>query len=338
MPAFGLDIGSSSIKLIELTGNKKQPKLTAFGLAVNPVGNVDTDNEQELVQIAQAIKKLTTDAGVKQRRVVVGLPESKVYTRVVEMPTLSESELASAINWEAEQYIPIPIAEVQLDYRILSQPQAIGSNKMRVFLVAAPVAVVNRMVKILELANLELEALETEMLGVARAMTQQQNNAQLLVHLGARTTDIGIVQGETVVFTRSISTGGMALTRALAADLGLEVASAEQYKRTYGLDKNQLQGKVRTSLLGVFSSLVSEFKKAQHFYASTYSGGIRRLILSGGGAYLPEVTSTLASELGVEVVIGDPFAALNLTPQQRQRLGGIGAVFTVAVGMALREM
>lgn len=209
---------------------------------------------------------------------------------------------------------------------------------MRVFLVAAPLAIVNRIVKILELSGLEPEALETEMLGAARALAPRQGTAQLLVHLGARTTDIGIVQGETVIFTRSISTGGMALTRVLASDLGLEMTQAEQYKRTYGLDKKQLQGKMQAALLGVFSSLMSEFKKAQHFYSSTYSGAISRLVLSGGGAYLPEVTTTLASELGVEVVIADPFSNLTLAPPQRQRLGGIAAVFTVAVGMALREI
>lgn len=336
MPAFGLDIGSSSIKLIELSGSKKLPKLEAFGLAVNPVGTVETDNEQEMIQIAQAVKKLTQDAAVKQRKVVVGLSEAKVYTRVVEMPLLSDAELASAINWEAEQYIPIPISDVQLDYRIMSRPQS-PTEKMKVFLVAAPVTTVNTLTRLLDMAGLEPVALETEMLGVARALVMLQSPAQLLVHLGARGTDIGIVREGMVLFTRSVSTGGAALTRVLTTELGLEVTQAEQYKRSYGLEPKQLQGKVRLSLMNVFASIASELKKAQHFYVSNYSGTITRVVLTGGGAYLPEITVELAKELGVEVIVGDPFLNLNLTPKQRQRIGGIAAVFSVAVGLALRE-
>src|SRR3990167_6973749 len=118
MPAFGLDVGSSAIKLIALGGKPNKAKLGQFGLAVNPVGNIDTENESERVKIAQAIKKLVSDVQLKTKQVVVALPESKVFTRLVEMPALSDAELASAISWEAEQYIPIPMSDVQLDYKV----------------------------------------------------------------------------------------------------------------------------------------------------------------------------------------------------------------------------
>lgn len=338
MSALGLDIGSSSIKLIALSGNIKVPRLDAFGLAVNPVGNVETENDAERVQIAQAVKKLVADAGVKEKKVVAALPEAKVFTRVVEMPVLSESELASAVNWEAEQYIPIPISEVQLDYRILSKPE--GRNpqgKMQVFLVAAPTTSVEKMVKLLDLAGLEAEALETEILGVTRALIREENLPPILiVHMGAGTTDLSLIEKGVIVFTRSIPTGGNALSRALANELGLEPLQAEQYKRTYGLDGNQLQGKVRKALLAVFQSILGEIRKAMYFYTTNRRGKIGRVVLSGGGSYLPEFTGELARELGVEVVVANPFAGIAMDPRQQKRIGGVGAVFSVAIGLAMR--
>ena len=339
MPAFGLDVGSSSIKLIELAGDKKKPKLNAFGLAVNPVGNLDTENEAEKVQIAQAIKKLVADSGVKEKKAVVALPETKVFTRVIDIPVLSDSELASAINWEAEQYIPVPISEVQLDYRVLSRPQGGGVGaKMRVFLVAAPLNVVNKLVRLLELAGIEIVALETEVLGLARSLVTAGSATVMIIELGLGSTDLCILEGEMILFTRSLSTGGNALSRVLATDLGLKPSQAEQYKRAYGLDGSQLQGKVRKSLAPVFTSIVGEVRKAIHFYSSSRKGKIGRVVLAGGGAYLPEITSELARELGMEVVVANPFVRVSIDGAQQKRIGGIGAVFSVAVGLAMREL
>ncbi len=340
MPALGLDVGSSAIKLIELSGKIKSPQVTSFGLAVNPVGNLETENQQEQVSIATAIKKLVQDSGVKNRKVVVALPESKVFTRVVEMPILSDSELASAINWEAEQYIPIPISEVQLDYRILSKPTVMETNaKMQIFLVAAPTVLINKLSGLMELAGLEIEAVETEILGLARAFEKLAiNKTILLVHLGAASTDLCIMESNVIVFTRSMPTGGLALSRTLASDLGLEVAQAEQYKRTYGLDQRQLQGKVTNALLPVVNTLSEEMRKAIQFYTTNKTGKINQVILSGGGAYLPQLTGELAKALGIEVLVGDPFLGMTMDDQQRKRIGGIASVFSVAVGLAMRGL
>ena len=307
MPAWGLDVGSSAIKLIALGGKPNKAKLGQFGLAVNPVGNIDTENESERVKIAQAIKKLVGDVQLKTKQVVVALPESKVFTRLVEMPALSDAELASAINWEAEQYIPIPMSEVQLDYKVVGKPAVVtGMAKMQVFLVATPTALVQKYVEL------------------------------MIAHFGANTTDFCVVEGERLVFTRSLPTGGTALSRAMAKELGLEVNQAEQYKRTYGLDPRQLQSKVRNTLLPVFASLVNELRKGMQFYAGEQGKKIVRIILSGGGAYLPEMVRELAAGLGVEVLVGNPWAGIEMDATQQKRVGGIGAVFSVAMGLALR--
>jgi len=338
MPAVGLDIGSSSIKLVVLSGNAKKPKLEAFGLAINPVGNLNFETENSRVAVAETIKKLFQDTGVKNKKVVVALPESKIFTRVIEIPVLSEAELASAIAWEAEQYIPVPVANVQLDYRIIHRPATAGENsKMKVFLVAAPLKVVETYVSVLELAAVEPEALETETLGLTRSLVQSSDEVVMIINLGLDSTDICIAKNQLIMFSRTLSTGGSALSRVLANELGLEFNQAEQYKRTYGLDAGQLQGRVRNSLLTVFSTLVVEVKKALHFYSSKSEEKVRRVILSGGGAYLPEITSEFAKSLGLEVVVGNPFMGIEMAQSQVQRIGKIHAVFSVAMGLAKRD-
>ena len=128
------------------------------------------------------------------------------------------------------------------------------------------------------------------------------------------------------------------MSRAMAAELGLELNQAEQYKRTYGLDGKQLQGKVRNVLLPVFATISNELRKGMQFYAGEQGKKISRVVLSGGGAYLPEMVRQLAMELGVEVVVGNPFANVAMDATQQKRIGSIGAVFGVAVGLALRGL
>lgn len=343
MPAVGLDIGSSAIKLVGLSGKPDKARLETFGLAVNPVGNIDTENEQEKVKIAQTIKKLWQDAAIKTKQVVAALPESKVFTRLVEMPTLSDAELASAIQWEAEQYIPIPMSEVQLDYKVVDKPIALsGVAKMKVFLVATPTALVQKLTELLEMADLEPVALETELIALARSMLKGvavvPGTAVLMVHFGASTCDFCVVENNLLVFTRSLSTGGLALSRAMASELGLELNQAEQYKRTYGLDGTQLQGRVRNTLLPVFATIENELRKGMQFYAGEQGRKISRIILSGGGAYLPDGVRQLAADLGLEVVVGNPLSAVAVDPTQQKRIGSMGAVFGVAVGLALRGL
>ena len=339
MPAIGLDVGSSSIKLISLSGNRKKPKLEAFGLAVNPVGNLITENQNEQIKIAESIKKLFTDAQIKERKAVAALSEARVFTRVVDIPILSDAELASAIGWEAEQYIPVPISDVQLDYRVLAKPEVPTTGaKMKVFLVAAPKIAVDSFVHILEMAGVEPISLETEILGLSRSLGTDANSTILVVNLGASSTDLCVIENGVILITRAMPSGGGAMSRALATELGLEIAQAEQYKRSYGLNENQLQGKVKKALLPVFNSVVGEIRKIIHFYSTKRKGKFSRIVLSGGGAYLPEISTDLARELGVEVVLGNPFAGVEMKEDQRKKVAPITAVFSVAVGLARREL
>ncbi len=335
---FGLDIGSSSIKVVQssLMGSKAYTVMSV-GLAMNPAGSVDFTKPEICAKLSPAVKKLLSETKIRDKRVVVSVAESRIYSRIISLPVMSEAELSSAIKWEAEQFVPVPVAEVELDFSIVSQPiKGSGDNKMLVYLVAAPKKYLEAMVDFLVGMGLEPVAVESEMVAVSRALSFGDSQAtSLIVHMGAMSSVLAIVDGPALTFSYVTELGGVALTRALAQALSLPLPQAEEYKRTYGLDATQLEGKVRTGLLLVLDQIVNEMRKAMEYHLSSRKSHVTRIVLSGGGAYLPELPGYL-SELfgGIEVVVADPFASGKpghnvILPRER-------AVYSVSVGLSQR--
>lgn len=334
---FGLDFGNSSLKVVQAEGvNGKSYVAQAVGLVQNPAGTVDFLDKTVVQKMAPAVKQLLAEAGVKEKRAVVAVPESKVYSKIVTMPAMSEAELSSAVKWEAEQFVPIPVSEVEIDFSVVRE-EVDKQGQRLVYLVAAPKKLLQSMVDFLVGLGIEPIAVESEMVAVSRSLTYGMSGegASLLVHIGALSCVMGIVEDGSLMFSYYMNTGGVALTRAVSQSLSLPIAQAEQYKRTYGMDGQQLEGKVKDSLLLVVDSLVNEARKAMEYHATENQSRVVRIILSGGGAYMPALTSYFGQKFeGMEVLVGDPFAAARAgrgvtIPDER-------AAYSVAAGLALR--
>jgi type IV pilus assembly protein PilM len=335
---FGLDIGSSSIKVTQssLMGSKAYT-VEAFGLAMNPAGSVDFTNPVVTEKLAAAVKQLLGEAKIHEKRVVVSVAESKVYSRILLMPIMSEAELSSAIKWEAEQFVPIPVSEVELDFSIIQENvSGLDEKKMLVYLVAAPKKYLQAMVDFLSGIGLEPIAVESEMVAVSRALTFGSNlGTSLILHMGAMSSVLAIVDGSSLSFSYVAESGGVSMTRALSQSLSLPLPQAEEYKRTYGLDEKQLEGKVRSGLLIVLDEIVNEMRKAMEYHLSSRKSRVTRIILSGGGAYLPDFAPYLSQVFGgIEVVVGDPFAVAK--PGRGIAIPRERAVYSVSVGLSQR--
>ncbi|MBI3559109.1 type IV pilus assembly protein PilM [Candidatus Gottesmanbacteria bacterium] len=324
---LGLDIGSKTIKLVQLAeaGDGKF-SLVALGQADTPAESKDR---------AKIISQLVKDTKATTKQVVISLSESEVFTRVIEMPQLLEPELTQAIKWQAEQYVPVPLPDVVLKHEVLSQE----NNKMNVLLVAAPSKILNESVSLLSSAGLETMAIETEILAVARALVgaDEHSPTTLLVHLGNETTTLSALARGDLTLTQSVATGGSAIARAVAAELGLEISQAEEYKRSYGLDETKLEGKVVTAIKPIVELILAEIKRVLTFY-ETRGGSepIKRVVLTGGTALLPGLVQFFTENLNLEVQVGDPFLAINLNDQQRQEVAESGPLFATAVGLAMK--
>ncbi|MDP3998165.1 MAG: type IV pilus assembly protein PilM [bacterium] len=338
---FGLDIGSTTLKVVQLSKSGKGIRLEAVGSCPAPPRGLTSESRPDQEAMASSIKKLVQDAGISSKRVNTALPESQIYTQVREIAPLSDNELAAAIPWEAEQSIPLPVADVSIDFQVLERPaKQTPDAKMSILLVAAPKVVINKYLTILELAGLEVASLETEVIAICRALNLIKEFATiptLVINLGSLTTDITVVKGGIINFTRSITTGGKALARAVAEKLGLEERVAEEYKMAYGLNEQQLEGKVLEAIKPIFDVVIGEIKRATTFYAERHPDTpLRRAVVVGGTAKLPGIMLYLAQSLGLEVQLGDVWQAIEKDQRFASTLESDGAIFTTVLGLALK--
>ncbi len=336
--AVGLDIGSKTIKLVELANDNGVHRLKASGI-VGYKGIPDViESDKDLAGVAEVIKKLYKEAKIGSRDVVISLPEPQVYTRTIKFPLLTDAEIASAVKWEAEQYIPIPIQDAIVQHQILERREDVRPAKVEVLLIAAPKMVVEKYAKIVEMAGLNLSVVETELMALVRSLSAPDQTV-LVVDFGARSTDIAIAKKGMLYFSRSIPTAGAAFTRAVAQSLGVEEQQAEQYKRTYGLSSTQLEGKIKKALDPIFKLVADEIKKAMHFYQSEEKGEVpQSIVLSGGSAGMPEAASSLTKLLGIEVIVGNPFSKVEVAPEAVKSLSGYAPLYSIAVGLAMRDL
>lgn len=340
--SIGLDIGFSSIKLVALGLDNKVFKLISLGSIACPQPGLLSDSDTDLEVVADAIKKLIQAAKIEQREVIVALPESKVFTRVIDdLPYLTDNELSSAIRYAAEEFIPMPLAEVNLNWQVLARSDGKAKfTKTIVLVVASPKNVVAKYIKVLGMAGIKPKALETEIIAVTRSLVGNNpfSPATLIVQLGATTTDFATVSKGLIWLTRSISTGGMALTRSLAQHFNFEITQAEEYKKVYGLLEDQLEGKVFEALKPVADIIVGEAKRVvQAFQAQYPQNPIKRVVLSGGGARMPGLVIYFANSLGMEAQEADPWYSINKDQGLISKLSADASSYSVAVGLAQRE-
>lgn len=333
----GIDIGNKTIKIVEIDHEGGKFHLKSSGISSHKGSTPQqAKDDKELGLLAESIKKLHKEAKVSSKNVAIALPETQVYTRTIKFPLLTDSEIASAVKWEAEQYIPIPVNDAIIQHQIIEKSES-NPAQVVVLLVAAPKILVEKYAKAVEMAGLTLSSVETELIALTRSLAPADQTV-MIVDLGARSTNIAISKNAQLVFSRSVPTAGEAFTRAVSQILGVQEAQAEEYKRTYGLSNSQLEGKIKSALEPVLGTIVDEMKKAVHFYQSEERGDApTSAILAGGSAGMPEVAASFTKMLGMEVIVGNPFSKVEVDPEAVKALAGYAPFYSTSVGLALRE-
>jgi len=333
---FGLDIGADSLKIVQIAKEGKGYRLVTAGMIKAPVNGM-TDSEKDLVAIAETIKRLKSEIKVKTNQVVTSLPERNVFSQIIEVPKMNENELSQAIPWEAENLIPQPLAEVSLEWEVIEDETASKLNKTKVLLVAAPTNLVNKYLQVLKLADLEPIALETELIAIVRALKSAFNQGNLiLLNLGSKSSDVVLVYHGNLFLTRQIPTAGEAITRGLTTALGLDFATAEEYKKSYGYSQ-KAENKVGMAIEPILAVIAAEVKKAIHFYSEKQSEPLKLVVLTGGSALLPGISEYFARALEIEVQTVDPFSLIKVDEGSQALLKKIAPIFTVALGLAMKE-
>ena len=340
----GLDIGSSAVKAIELKPAGKAYKVTAFGSEPVPPDSIVDGAIIDGAAVVDAIRRLFDGRNIKTSEVAASLSGNAVIVKKISLPTMTEAELAESIYWEAEQYIPFDIQDVNLDYQVLDAGNpAAGKSTMDVLLVAAKKEKIADYTGVIGQAGRTAVVVDVDAFALQNAYEAnygiEPGAVVMLLNVGASATNINILHGDQSVFTRDISIGGNAYTEALQKDLNLPFEQADQLKRGHPIDGVSFED-ARPVLRAVTENVMLEIQKTFDFFKATAaSEQMTRVLVSGGAARAEGFLELLAERFGAPVEMFDPFRKVAFDPAKfkLESAEEIGPTVAVAVGLALRR-
>jgi type IV pilus assembly protein PilM len=339
--SIGLDIGLSRIKAVSLSQQNGAFVLENFSEISSPPRGMLSEALLDKQEMAIAIRKTVDNLKVNNRNVNIALSDNQVYTKIIEMPVLSDKELSLAIYWEAERHIPVALSTITLVWDVLTRPSnSSNDEKMQVLMVGAPTVLIDKYQNILQMANLNLNSIETETLAIVRALVTPNFPPTMIVNIGAANTSLAIIRNGILALTYTIQTGGNAISRSIEEDLGLSLSQSEEYKKTYGYSKEGEAGqKISKSTEPILTSILLEIRKVLAFYSQKYKddSAISQILLSGGTARLSGINMFFVENLGIETILATPWKILGDKPLPEQLINNTSD-FTIAIGLAMRDL
>ena len=338
----GLDIGSSAVKAVELKPVGRGYRVAAYGSEPLPPDSIVDGAIIDGAAVADAIRRLFDARGIRTKDVAASLSGNAVIVKKITLPTMTEAELAESIYWEAEQYIPFDIQDVNLDYQVLDAG-ANGSGTMDVLLVAAKKEKIADYTGVIAQAGRTAVVIDVDAFALQNAYEvnygMEPGAVTVLLNAGASATNINIISGEQSVFTRDVSIGGNAYTEALQRELSLPYDVADKLKRAEVVDGLSFED-ARPVLRAVTENVMLEIQKTFDFYKATAaSDRINRIVVSGGASRAEGFTELLAERFDAPVEAFDPFKRVAF---DARKLAGdpsaIAPTVAVAVGLALRRV
>lgn len=336
----GLHINTHAIKAVQFYFKNNSTVIKGYTNAPLPKGLMQDDAFLDSTKLSEFIK-LSLDnpqhGSFSTKRVIISLPESKSFVRVMEMPVMEESKAEVAIMFEAEAYIPVPMDQVYFDWRILSKTD----STMEVLLVASLKEYVDKFMHIIEDAGLKLCGIEVEAQSVSRALVPADvEEPILIVDIDALKTALIMVQNGSLQFTSSVPVAGNLFTNKIVKELNLSLPAAEKLKREIGLANTVEYPNLKIALTPILEDLASEIKNILKFHYDHSDSRITKVLITGGGAKLLHISDMLTPLLDqfapIEVVVANPLEHVpnlmhsTLTPYE-------ALSFTTAIGLASWE-
>lgn len=335
MSITALDIGTHSIKVVIAKDSKSQTITKALEIK-NKLSIIAPKSDQEALQFTEMIANLFHDYKLDQSDVRLSLPEYLVTSKVIDVPVLSDAELASAIGWQAEQAIPIPKNDLILQYQVLVKPEKKTADAtMKVLLVGSRKSLIEKINNTFLNIGIEATLLETQIFSVIRSLDIESNDPEtIVVQMGASSNDIAVVANGLFEFVFNSKTGSSLIDAAISQSFNLDTKQAEEYKINFGLDQSQMEGKFIQVIGPIIDNLIIDLQKTMRFFNQNHpEQKIKRIVLSGGPAQLKGLTTKISQSLGVEVLLVAPFAiAKGQIPENNQ------SSFSVCMGLIARKL
>ena len=337
----GLDIGSSSVKAIELKSAGKGFRVSAIGVESVPPDSIVDGAIIDGGAVADAVRRLFANKRFKAKDVVASLSGNSVIVKKITLPSMTEAELSESIYWEAEQYIPFDIQDVNLDYEILDSGT---QGSMEVLLVAAKKDKIADYTNVISQAGKTPVIVDVDVFALQNAFEAnygfEPSAVVALLNAGASAININILSGSQSVFTRDVSMGGNAFTEAVQKELNLPYESAEQLKKGQDVDGATYED-ARAVLRAMTDNVLLEVEKTFDFFKATASNDrIDRIMLCGGASRVEGFAESLRERFATEVEQFDPFRQVGIDPKKVgiDSPDDYGPVAAVAMGLALRKV
>ena len=363
---LGIDFGAGGIKVVQLREINGRGSLFTYGFSEFAPEETGLDYLENPERAGALLKQICAKAKVTTTSACAALPIPAVFSAVLSLAPMPKKDLPQAVQWEAKKLIPLPIEEVTLDFKELApvkeEKQAtvsgvagaangekVASAKkpeqktIEVLLTAASKAIIEKYVKIAKVAGLTLASLETEAFALIRSLQGSDPSAVVIVDMGAVRSNILIVDRGIPMFTRSVEIGGKKCTEAIAASLGVPLAQAEAMKRDIGGAgfPGIAPGALPPIFAEVLEPLINEIKYSFSIYKNRNGSETRlpeKIVLSGGGAGLPGLAEFLAGQFNIRTFLGNPWEHVNFQPDLQPVLHSFGSKFSVAIGLAMRNL
>lgn len=334
---FGLDIGTSAIRVVELHGPGPVKSLVRYGMVPIDTKLANSDSKADQQRLAQVIRDMLVQVGVGTKNVAVGIPSQKVFTAVFDIGRLSPAELAKTIKFQADAMIPTAVADSKIDWALLGDsPQ--DKTKVEILLSSVTNDFIEARLDMLESIGLNVIAFEPDNLAVTRAMLAHEATLpQMVLDIGSQSTDLVIAMNGGPRLTRSIPTGTDAIVKAAMQNLNIDQAQAEQFVFKFGLSKDKLEGQIYQSIIGTIELLSNEIDKSIKFFQTRYiDAKLDRIIMTGGASALPEFPLFVANKFNIQVEIGNAWRNIAFSADKQNELLAISNHFGVAAGLAER--
>ncbi|PLX27368.1 hypothetical protein C0583_03580 [Candidatus Parcubacteria bacterium] len=332
---IGIDIGSTSIKIVELKKEKNQLRLANYGFSEH-IEAIKLENLEKVDPVVKIIKDIIKKTGIQCEDAYSSLPTFSVFTSIINLSNVSEKDLESAIHWEAKKVIPLPLEQMILDWKKVENAPDSPPGNHRVLLTGAPKILVGKYIDVFKATELRLRSIETETFSLIRSLLGGDKTTTMIVEIGASTTDVSIVDKGIPMLNRSVDIGGDTITNAIRTRLNVTMEQAEQFKFDMGISDDETAGNTAPKIVNdTFAPIINEIKYAMELYSNKYNSKTEKIILSGGSALLPNLPEYLSRVLDKKVVIGNPWSHVSCQEDLKPLLDEIGPRMSVAVGLAM---
>ncbi|OGM99026.1 MAG: hypothetical protein A2915_03655 [Candidatus Yanofskybacteria bacterium RIFCSPLOWO2_01_FULL_41_34] len=352
---LGIDIGTAAIKIVELEKSGGRFVLKNYGLFELKGTDIQSSGPgvgQSILklpdqEIVWGLKGLIKKGNIKATDAIAAIPSFSTFSTIIEMPYLSEKELAKALPFEARKYIPIPLSEVVLDWSIIDITNSAGSGAtpgsvsgpaiVQVFLAAVPKDETEKYKRIMKSVGLNLKALELENTALIRALLGNDLSPTAIVNIGGRSTSIIIVNKGYERVSHNYEIGGFEITKSIARSLNISIEKAEELKRKMGMNKID-ENIVNEAMVSLIDMMVFETKKTISSYEGLKNQKISRILLVGGLTNMPGFVGYFKQKLNLDVYGANAFARIMYPESLKPVIQELANTFSIAAGLAMRDV